>query len=479
MIGLSLEREIDCLKKAFKKASLNSIPARGPISFRSARRTEGSQDQAKTLIGGSSGGPEQREIWLIGLGILQLKQSDLRAAYRCERASNRRIRLITAATLRSHTSKDLAQMAKTNGVPGWHSMRKEQLVKALLKQAKSKSRSGKLPRGSSKSLGKPKLSKSPVARKISSNGASTRRSNPTKAAASESRIARQIRQERQQQESLKNLALINSLERGGTEPEQDRVIAVVRDPYWIQAYWEVSKSTVARAKVALSDHWHTAQPVIRLLNVVSDSSTTSTETIVREIKVHGGVRNWFVDVPEPPKSYRIAIGYTTECGKFHLVAKSNCVTTPAPNTDSFDHNWIDIADDFKKFYALSGGYSQTTTNELQEVFEDKLHRPMNQPEFVRLGNGINNQFQSFDFEVDAHMIIQGVADPNANVTLAGEPIKLENDGTFSVKMNLPDRRQVLPIVAASRDGTQQRTTVLAIERNTKIMEPVTKELDEL
>ena len=103
-----------------------------------------------------------------------------------------------------------------------------------------------------------------------------------------------------------------------------------------------------------------------------------------------------IAVPEPPKSYRIAIGYTTECGKFHLVAKSNCVTTPAPNTDSFDHNWIDIADDFKKFYALSGGYSQTTTNELQEVFEDKLHRPMNQPEFVRLGNGINNQFQSFD-----------------------------------------------------------------------------------
>jgi hypothetical protein len=104
---------------------------------------------------------------------------------------------------------------------------------------------------------------------------------------------------------------------------------------------------------------------------------------------------------------------------------------------------------------------------------------MNQPEFVRLGNGIHSGFPSFDFEVDAHMVIQGVADPNANVTLAGEPVKLENDGTFSVKINLPDRRQVLPIVAASRDGTQQRTTVLAIERNTKVMEPVTRDLDEV
>ncbi len=31
----------------------------------------------------------------------------------------------------------------------------------------------------------------------------------------------------------------------------------------------------------------------------------------------------------------------------------------------------------------------------------------------------------------------------------------------------------IPVVAVSRDGCQQRTTVLAIERNTKKMEPVT------
>lgn len=395
-------------------------------------------------------------------------------------APNGRIRLITAATLRSHTSKDLAQMAKTHGVLGWHSMRKEQLVKALLKQARSKSRSGSLKRGPSKTLGKTTLTKKTVARKLSRSGSNMGRSAATnKTTASESRIARQIRQDRQQQESLKNLALINSLERGGSDPDQDRVIAIVRDAYWIQVYWEVSKSTVARAKVALVDQWHTARPVLRVLNVVNDGSTNSTENIIREIPVHGGVRNWFIDVPEPSKSYRIAIGYATEGGKFHLVAKSNCVTTPAPNTDSFDHNWADIADDFKKFYALSGGYAKTTTNDLQQVFEEKLRRPMNQPEFVRLGNGVNNGFHCFDFEVDAHMVIQGVADPNANVTLAGEPVKLENDGTFSVKINLPDRRQILPIVAASRDGTQQRTTVLAIERNTKVMEPVTRDLNEV
>ena len=315
----------------------------------------GQLDRTKINIGGGSGGTECKESCSIGLGHPVGQSERLSGRTSVLLAPNGRIRLITAATLRSHTSKDLAQMAKTHGVPGWHSMRKEQLVKALLKQARSKPRSGSRKRGSPKTLGKTALTKKTVARKLSRTGNNTSRSTATnKTTVSESRIARQIRQDRQQQESLKNLALINTLERGGNDPEQDRVIAIVRDAYWIQAYWEVSKSTVARAKVALVDRWHTARPVLRVLNVVNDGSTNSTENIIREIPVHGGVRNWFIDVPEPSMSYRIAIGYATDDGKFHLVAKSNCVTTPAPNTDSFDHNWADIADDFKKFYALSG-----------------------------------------------------------------------------------------------------------------------------
>ena len=132
---------------------------------------------------------------------------------------------------------------------------------------------------------------------------------------------------------------------------------------------------------------------------------------------------------------------------------------------------------------MSGGYSNIveteTETELKSVFEEKLRRPMNVPAFVRLGNGINNDSCIFDFTVDAYMVVQGSASPTANVTLAGEPLELRDDGTFSVKMDLPDKRQVLPIVASSRDGTQQRTTVLAVERNTKVMEPISKELDEV
>ena len=211
----------------------------------------------------------------------------------------------------------------------------------------------------------------------------------------DSQIARKLRMERRQNENLKNLALVIEREYGKSEPEIDRVILIVRDPFWIQAYWEIKKQTIDRVRVALADQWFETKPVLRLLEVTSDSSSSSVETVIRQIPIHGGVRNWYVDVADPPKSYRVALGYATESGKFYLIAKSNLVTTPTPDHDAFDHNWMDIQSDYKKYYAMSGGYSGSEGNnephgELQSIFEEKLRRPMNIPAFVRLGSGINN-----------------------------------------------------------------------------------------
>ena len=43
---------------------------------------------------------------------------------------------MTADHLRSHTAKDLAQMARKAGISGWHGMRKEELIRALLLTAR-------------------------------------------------------------------------------------------------------------------------------------------------------------------------------------------------------------------------------------------------------------------------------------------------------------------------------------------------------
>ena len=381
--------------------------------------------------------------------------------------------LITAASLKSQKSKDLAQLAKKKGVEGWHSMRKEQLVKALLKIAKQKekAKNGTIKASATR---KPTAVKNRVA-KISTTK-SNRISKVKTVKESDSAIAKRIRNDRQRKENLKNLSEAISMSRRNQPPEKDRIVLVVRDAFWMQAYWEITRATVQRAKVAMTGFWHSAKPVLRLLEITSDGNTNSVENVVEEIEIHSGVNNWYVSTNQPGSHYRIAIGYAVPDGKFHLIAKSNQVHPPANNRDAADDHWTDITNDVEKYYSLSGGFDQkTVSSDLQNVFEEKSRQPMHAPAFERLGSGINTNGHGFEFQVDAHMVVHGSTDPRASVTVGGEPVRLQSDGSFVLRMDLPDRRQVLPVVASSRDGTQQRTTVLAVERNTKVMEPVTRD----
>ena len=41
-----------------------------------------------------------------------------------------------------------------------------------------------------------------------------------------------------------------------------------------------------------------------------------------------------------------------------------------------------------------------------------------------------------------------------------------------MRFSLPDSRQIIPAVATSADGVEERTIVLAVERNTKYLDPM-------
>ena len=57
--------------------------------------------------------------------------------------------------------------------------------------------------------------------------------------------------------------------------------------------------------------------------------------------------------------------------------------------------------------------------------------------------------REFHFQIDAELIVYGTTEPNARVTLQGEPVQLRADGTFTVRFSLPDSRQIIPAVAAT------------------------------
>lgn len=383
---------------------------------------------------------------------------------------------MTAETLKRHTCKDLAEMAKKRGVRGWHAMKKEQLVKALLRAGRSRSSNSKTAsRRSSSAVASSRRNGSARAA-LNGKAASGKASNGKKPVARNgtSNGNRRVQKARAEQFSRKDLS------GKGDRFTKDRLVVMVRDAYWLHVYWELTRHGVERARAALGQQWHSARPVLRLLHVSSGSTTSSVERPIRDIEIHGGVNNWYIDVEDPPKSYRVDIGYKSAEGKFFALARSNVVTTPrAGSKDDIDENWTDVAAECEKIFAMSGGYDKEhSSGDLQELFEERLRRPMGSPLVTRQTPGVEAMLpgkREFNFTLDAELIVYGASEPDAAVTLQGEPIKLRPDGTFTVRYSLPNCRQVIPAVACSADGVEQRTIVLAVERNTKTMEPLIRD----
>ena len=367
---------------------------------------------------------------------------------------------MTRQQLMACTKDKLSAMARKRGIAGYASMPKEQLIRALVRAGQAARINGvRTHRKAVRPHPQPA-----AARKTTRNGTvvkHVRRAKPLVAAADRA--------------SLPPREL-------PAEHAKDRLVVMVRDPFWLHCYWELTRHALQRAEAALGQDWHGARPILRLFDVSSNDTTSATEAAVRDILIHGGCNNWYLDVANPPRSYRVDIGYLSKRGRFFVLARSNVVTTPKPGSgDTVDGNWADIdVQQANRIYAMSAGFDPHSTKlELKEIFEERLGKPLGAPAFASLGAGpLLGKQRRFAFQLDADLIVYGQTEPHARVMIQGEPVKLRPDGSFTMRFRLPDSRQILPATARSADGLEERTIVLAVERNTKHLEPMMHDMNE-
>jgi hypothetical protein len=267
-----------------------------------------------------------------------------------------------------------------------------------------------------------------------------------------------------------------------TAIKEDQLALTVRGPFWLHAFWQLSSRTIERIKVSMGHLWYTAVPVLRIFRVESDAATLERRNLFREIRVHGGVRHWYVDVTDPPSVYQAELGYMSREKKFHLLVSSNTVETPprqiVDDLDKLDDNWREIDENLARIYKLSS--NDVNNAELKRVFEKQLNRPMSQPlisryKSTRQKNASEKTQRNFQFGIDADIIIHGKTDPSVRVTVKNEPITINSDGTFSVRFSIPEKRHVFPIEAESSDGVEVQRVILTMERNTRVLETLFQE----
>jgi len=75
--------------------------------------------------------------------------------------------------------------------------------------------------------------------------------------------------------------------------------------------------------------------------------------------------------------------------------------------------------------------------------------------------------RNFFMNVNAEVIFYGGTDPKARVTIAGEPVTLNSDGTFRYHFVFPNSDYVIPVVAESPDKVETRSATLNFTRATE------------
>jgi hypothetical protein len=249
----------------------------------------------------------------------------------------------------------------------------------------------------------------------------------------------------------------------------DRLAIMVRDPYWIHAYWEITPASISRAREQLADQWEGHRWILRM-NIYSEGNGQPSPSMF-EIDVNADARTWYIRVPHPDCSYEGMIGILTRDGTFYPFARSNRIRTPRDTmSDVTDVQWATTKEEYEKIYQASGGHmigSSATSAEAREELRHRHEEALFSGMLGSMGSGAMAQRpRGFWFQVNTELILYGATEPDANVSVQGRPIQLRADGTFTLRFQLPDGIQELPCTATSADGISRRTITPVVRRHT-------------
>lgn len=249
---------------------------------------------------------------------------------------------------------------------------------------------------------------------------------------------------------------------------EDRIVLMVKDPWWLYAYWEIQPSTERAARRALAPREVAGlQSIIRVYDVTDRQFPAQPAHASFDIPLSGLATNWYIQVDAPNRSFIVEIGLVTNGGRFILLARSNRVTTPRFGpSDVIDEEWMCNEEDYWKLFGLAAGLGMgASPSGLQALLERRL----SSPGFFSPGlfSPVKaHKKRGFGLWVDAELVVYGGTDPKASVTIQGQPVALRPDGTFGVRMALPGGVQTIPIAATSPDQVETRTITPVVMRTT-------------
>ena len=301
---------------------------------------------------------------------------------------------------------------------------------------------------------------------------------------------------------------------------QSTIRLMPRDPQWAYAYWDVSYQQKENLRRQGGE-----QLALRLYDVTDRDSNYANSHSMQEYFCDELAREWYLPIPLSDRDYMIDIGYRCVDGRWLVLASSSSVRFP-PVYQSDWHEDIFINIDWEQDLRGKTSYRLPPAPITQQIDLAKTNQDSHQlfgmgervagsllhlgqhlpgsmiPEQVTssyifpsgmgmwalptasgsgaglLMSGSGAGFSAdliparkFWLIADAELIVYGATEPDASVTIAGKPIKLNPNGTFRFQMSFRDGLIDYPIVAHSADRQETRSVKMKFTRETYESEP--------
>ncbi len=262
-------------------------------------------------------------------------------------------------------------------------------------------------------------------------------------------------------------------------------------PQWGFAFWQLSAADRAR----LVEGGQTLR--LRIADVTGLSGQDSPPHALQQLPVEASAGQWGVALPLGNRIYRVELGFQAAGGWVQLARSTPTLIAgydEAPTTSS--------ATSFEPFQPaepvvepspeppangdlpLHELLYRTATLRLRQV--GRGSEAFHELELIEgaaaglqasgvglwasgrsaSGEGLLVRQRSFWLVADAELVVFGATEPDASLSIGGEPVPLKANGSFRVQVPFRDGHQLYPIEAVAADGEQRRSIRLEFERST-------------
>lgn len=247
----------------------------------------------------------------------------------------------------------------------------------------------------------------------------------------------------------------------------DGIVLMVKDPWWLFAYWEIQPGTERDARSQLLPHEAAGlSSILRVYDVTGVDFPAQPAIRSFDIGLSGLATNWYIQTNAPNRSFVVDIGLLAHTGRFLRLARSNQVTTPRFGpSEVLDEAWLTTEEAYWTLLGASAGIgmgaSPTGWSALLQraFFSGQWSSPLPS------GQG-QPAVKGFWSRVHTDLVVYGATEPKATVTVQGQRVPVRADGTFSLRLALPDGAQTITVQVTSSDGRHAETVapIVSLER---------------